>query len=175
MTRVFVSVGSNIERERHVPAALSALRERFGELQLSRVYESDALGFDGAPFYNLVVSFETDEAPELVADVLREVEAACGRRRGAERFASRTMDLDLLLYGDRVLRQPGLELPRPEILTDAFVLRPLAEIAGALLHPVLGRSYAELWEAFDDSAQHTAAVSFDPWGRARSPAGTAAP
>ncbi|QKT03167.1 2-amino-4-hydroxy-6-hydroxymethyldihydropteridine diphosphokinase [Ectothiorhodospiraceae bacterium 2226] len=151
--RVYVSVGSNVEPARYVRAGIRSLRERFGVLQISSVYESEAVGFAGDNFYNLVVGFDTTESVTAVARTLQAIEDAHGRDRTGPRFSPRTLDLDLLLYGEGELRAGGLVLPRPEITEHAFVLRPLAELAGGCLHPGLGRSYADLWAAFDADAQ----------------------
>lgn len=144
MTRAYVSLGSNIEPERNLRRALDALRARFGPLALSSVYRSRAVGFDGDDFLNLVAAFDSDEGPEAVAAALHAIEDAQGRDRQAPRFSSRTLDLDLLLYGDRVIERPGLRLPRAEIEEQAFVLLPLAELAPGLVHPVLGVTIGEL-------------------------------
>lgn len=153
MARVYVSVGSNIDRERNVASALSALTDTYGELQQSRTYETQAVGFTGDAFYNLVVGFETDQSPQQVAAALNRIEDQHGRDRSAGKFSDRSLDLDLLLYDDVVLDEPGLQLPRPEILEYAFVLKPLAEIAGDMRHPVNGFSFSALWDAFDPTAQ----------------------
>lgn len=153
MARVYVSVGSNIDRERNVGNALRSLAGEFGDLQQSRIYETAAVGFEGEPFYNLVVGFDTGLSPQQVAETLRRIEDAQGRERSGGKFSDRSMDLDLLLYDDLVLDEPGLTIPRPDIAQYAFVLRPLAEIAGDLRHPVTGFSFASMWEAFDPSAQ----------------------
>jgi 2-amino-4-hydroxy-6-hydroxymethyldihydropteridine diphosphokinase len=153
VARVFVSIGSNIDRERNVTGALDSLRREFGELQQSTIYETAAVGFEGDPFYNLVVGFDSGLGPRELAGVLHRIEDQHGRRRGGDKFGARTLDLDLLLYDDLVLDEADLKLPRPEILDYAFVLRPLAEIAGQRRHPLTGSSFAALWEAFDSNAQ----------------------
>ncbi len=153
MAKVYVSVGSNINREHNVAQAIADLRLAYGELVQSRTYETQAVGFEGDPFYNLVVGFDTSETPQAVASRLRDIEDANGRDRSSGKFSSRSLDLDLLLYDDLVLEEDGLHLPRREILEYAFVLKPLAEIAGEMKHPVTGFSFAATWEQFDPSAQ----------------------
>ncbi len=152
MARVFVSVGSNVDRERHIAFALESLRARFGELQLSSVYESASVGFEGAPFFNLVVAFDTDLEPRPIVMALRKIEWCCGRERNGERFGPRTMDLDLLLVGDRVMRDEGLVLPREEIGSQAFILCPLAEIAGQRRHPLSGDTLGAMWARIEGDA-----------------------
>ena len=152
MARVFVSVGSNVDRERHIAVALESLSARFGELQLSNVYESASVGFEGAPFFNLVVAFDTDLEPRPIVTALRKIERRCGRERDAERFSARTMDLDLLLVGDRVMRDQGIVLPREEIGSQAFILCPLAEIAGQRRHPLSGDTLAAMWARIEGDA-----------------------
>jgi 2-amino-4-hydroxy-6-hydroxymethyldihydropteridine diphosphokinase len=153
VTRAYISIGSNIAPEENIRSAISALRCRYAELELSPVYESKAVGFEGDDFFNLVAAFETDEGMQRIAAQLRELEDAHGRVRSGERFSARPLDLDLLLYGDTVVALPGLVLPRPEITEHAFVLLPLAQIAPRRRHPVIGLTYAELWERFDHSGQ----------------------
>jgi 2-amino-4-hydroxy-6-hydroxymethyldihydropteridine diphosphokinase len=149
MPEVFIGVGSNVEPRRHLGAGLRALAERFGLLRLSPVYRNSAVGFEGDDFLNMVIAFESDEPVGEVAAALAEIEAANGRHRGEAKFAPRTLDLDLLLYGDLVGEVDGIRLPRDEITRYAFVLKPLADLVGERRHPELGRSYAELWDDFD--------------------------
>lgn len=145
MPRIWVSVGSNIEREPNVRAALAELRAKFGELLVSPVYEAQAVGFDGPPFFNLVVGLDSELPPAMLHRLMREIEARHGRDRGGAKVASRTLDLDVLTYGDEVTEEGGKPLPRDEILEYAFVLAPLADVAGGERHPVLGERYADLW------------------------------
>ena len=149
MARAYLSLGSNLEPERHLAAALAALRARYGELLVSPTYRTPALGFEGPDFLNLAVGLDTDEAPEALDAWLHALEDAQGRRRDVPRFSSRTLDVDLVLYEQRVLRGPGnLELPRPDLARHAFVLKPMVDLAPDLVHPVLGRTLAQLWAEF---------------------------
>lgn len=148
MTWVYISIGSNQEPRRNIQSCLQRLRDFFGELQVSTVYENGAVGFEGENFYNLVVGFDTTLPVEDVSQVLHRIEDEHGRIRSGKKFSSRTLDLDLLLYGDLVLKTDTLELPRDEINRYAFVLRPLAELAPDLQHPSLGKSMADLWADF---------------------------
>ena len=159
MARVYVSIGSNIDREQNIDAALRELSAAYQELEQSSVYESDAVGFDSAPFYNMVVGFRTDESPRAIQDSLHAIENRHGRLRTAA-LSARTLDLDLLLYDDLVMSEGKLVLPRDDIERYAFVLAPLAEIAGNARHPVSGVSYADMWAAFDDSRQALTRVNW---------------
>ncbi|MFU8788506.1 MAG: 2-amino-4-hydroxy-6-hydroxymethyldihydropteridine diphosphokinase [Methylobacter sp.] len=156
MTTGYISIGSNIDKDIHVPASLRALEQTFGKLTVSSVYESESVGFSGDVFYNLVVGFDSDLEVKEVTRLLRQIELDNGRTRDSRKFAARTLDLDLLLYGDLIVNDGRLQIPRDEIERYAFVLEPLAEIAPALQHPISHISYAELWDRFDKSklAQH---------------------
>ena len=160
MPQVFIGVGSNVERDTSIRAGVADLRAHYGELRLSSVYESEAVGFVGDAFYNLVVSFDTQEPIDTVADVLAAIEDRNGRRRGSGKFTPRTLDLDLLLYGDEVVNTARFHVPRDEILRYAFVLWPLAEIAPDLRHPQTGESFAQLWERFDKHGPALGPVPF---------------
>jgi len=151
--RAWLSLGSNIQPRQHIARALVDLRERFGELVVSPVYESEAVGMEGNNFYNLVVGVWTGLSPRGLVEELHRIEARNGRQRGSERFVPRTLDIDLLTYGEQVIEQPDLRLPRDEITRYAFVLLPLSEVAGDEIHPPSGLSYARLWAGFDDPAQ----------------------
>lgn len=160
MPRVFLSLGSNIERERHVRAALDALAEAFGTLRLSPVYESEAVGFAGENFYNLVVVAETNLAVGELAEKLRAIEDRNARYRGGEKFSARTLDIDILIYGDLVGTVDGVDLPRDEILKHAFVLRPLADLIPDECHPLAGRPYRDLAAELDPDRQKLWQVPF---------------
>lgn len=157
MTRVYVALGSNMEAERHVAMAVQALRGRFGLLSLSPVYRNKAVGFEGSDFLNAVAGFDTALEVPALKDALNGIEQDCGRERGAARFAPRTLDLDLLLYGDTV--DAAAKLPRPEILKYGFMLKPLADIAAGLRHPVTGQTYAEHWADFEGEGGELQPVS----------------
>ena len=152
MARVYVSLGSNVDREIKIRQAVDLLREHFKEIDLSPVYDSAAVGFDGSDFLNLVAGFDTDRGVEVVASIFRDIEDQLGRDRTLPKFASRPIDLDILTYDDMVLDIPGVRIPRPEILHNAFVLKPLQDIAPDRLHPEVGESYAVLWQGMASGA-----------------------
>jgi 2-amino-4-hydroxy-6-hydroxymethyldihydropteridine diphosphokinase len=153
MARVYLSLGSNLEPHRYLPAAIAELRARFGEISVSPAYRSRSVGFDGADFVNLAVGLDTDLPPDALNDWLHALEDRHGRRRDVPRYADRTLDVDIVFYDALVLDGPGhLQVPRKE-LRHAFVLRPIADIAPALRHPVSGSSMAELWAAFPAASE----------------------
>lgn len=164
MTEVFVGVGSNIEPWRNVRHGLQLMRQCFGSLRRSPVYRSRAVGFQGDDFLNLVVGFETAARPADLVETLHAMEAQAGRQRACGGLRSRALDLDLLLYGDEIIEAPALRLPRPEIMEYAFVLKPLAELAGECRHPELGQTFAELWSQFPDSGQILTPVDWEDGG-----------
>ena len=145
MARVAVSIGSNLERERNVKDALTALGKTFGKLSRSPVYESAAYGFNGRSFYNLVVVFKTSLDVRAVREKIQAIENQQGREMGENRSGSRSLDLDLLLYDDAVFHDQGLDVPRQEIFEHAYVLKPLADLLPATPHPVTGESFADIW------------------------------
>ena len=145
MARVAVGIGSNLDRERNVKDALAALAKIFGKLSHSPVYESAAYGFDGPPFYNLVVIFETWLNVHVVRGKIQAIENQQGREIGEPRSGSRSLDLDLLLYADVVFHDHGLDVPRREIFEHSYILKPLADLLPATPHPVTGESFADIW------------------------------
>jgi 2-amino-4-hydroxy-6-hydroxymethyldihydropteridine diphosphokinase len=155
MSLVTVSIGSNIDPEHNIRRAIEELRVVFGELELSPVYQTEAVGFDGDDFLNLVVSFKTDKPVQTVAHELKSIEDQIGRDRSQARFSARLIDLDLLTCDDLVMDEPGIQIPRHEILQNAFVLKPLSDIFAQGVHPVNRQTYANLWR---EMQQHAARI-----------------
>ena len=167
MTTVLVAAGSNVEPVANLRRALDSLAARYPGLRCSRAYRNPAVGFEGEDFINLVVAFDTADEVESVIERLHEAEALCGRARQAPKWAPRSMDLDILLFGDTVCDRPGLVLPRPDLVRRAYMLGPAAELAPDVIHPTLGATLAELWQGFEQ-ASHPLQVVDIGW-RARSP------
>ena len=161
MTAIYLSLGSNVDRHHHITAALDALALLLGELCISSVYESKSVGFDGSNFFNLVVSAETNLSIADLSERLKKIEDDNGRKRNGPKFSPRTLDIDVLTYGDFVGTEAGVELPRAEITKNAFVLWPLAEIAPQVRHPLLKKTYEDLWSAYDKSSQHLWPIEFE--------------
>jgi 2-amino-4-hydroxy-6-hydroxymethyldihydropteridine diphosphokinase len=149
---VYVAAGSNVAPEGNLTRAMAALAREFPGVRFSPAYRNRAVGFEGADFINLVAGFETSLPLHEVLGRLHAIEAECGRTRDAPRWAPRSMDLDVLLYGDLVCEEPGLKLPRPDLLKRAYMLGPLAELAPEVMHPTAGLSVGELWRRFDREA-----------------------
>ena len=161
MATVYLSLGSNIDRERNLCAGLDALVAAFGDLRMSQVYESEAVGFDGDNFYNLVAAIETDLSVGELALQLRNIEDANGRVRSGPKFSARTLDIDILTYDDLSGEVDGVKLPRGEILKNAFVLLPFSELAPDTEHPVERKTYQQLWDDYDQVSQKLWSVIFD--------------
>jgi 2-amino-4-hydroxy-6-hydroxymethyldihydropteridine diphosphokinase len=162
---VGLSLGSNQNADHYIVKALDALQLRFGELLISPVYESVAVGCIGRNFLNLVVVVETRQTLAQLSGWLKQLEDQHGRIRSAARFSARTLDVDILFYGSLTGIHEGIMLPRPEITENAYVLRPLADVAGDLLHPGLNISYARLWEEYNQQRQTLWPIDFQWQGR----------
>ena len=152
MPEVYVAAGSNVEPERRVQQAVAELEREFPGVRFSAWYRNRAVGFEGEDFINLVAGFTTALPVQAVLERLHAIESRCGRGRDAPRWAPRAMDLDVLLYGDLVCEEPGLKLPRPDLVQRAYMLGPLAELAPQVLHPTAGLTIGELWRRFDRNA-----------------------
>jgi len=148
-----LSIGSNVNPEANIRRACELLCERFGKLRYSAVYESEAVGFSGENFLNLAVLLESDLPLADIKDFLKELEDSMGRDRSKPRFSERVIDIDILTFGDSDGSEANMALPREEITRNAYVLCPLSELLPEELHPPSGKSYAQLWQEYDKSAQ----------------------
>jgi len=156
MATVYVGLGSNIDPEQNLEFGIAELRRRYGEVDVSAVYRSAAVGFEGEDFLNLVGRFESESEPAEICQVIAAIHKLVGRDRKDGKWESRPLDIDLLLYNDRVMEDP--RVPREDVLEYGFVLRPLAELAPDLTHPVTGRTMLEHWQEFDASRHPLEAV-----------------
>ncbi len=161
MTTVLLSLGSNLEPLHYLRAAVAVLRERFGALRVSPAYRTAAVGFDGPDFLNAAVKLETTLPLQELDAWLHAVEDAHGRDRSGPRYGDRTLDIDVVYYGNAVVEGPGhLRIPRPE-LKHAFVLKPLADIAPGFVDPVTGRDLATMWQGHPQYNDHFDAVALE--------------
>lgn len=160
MPTLSLSIGSNIEPAINIRKVLNLLEQEFGSVSLSKVYESEAVGFDGDNFMNLVVIAEVKKSLQEISLRLKDIEDQLGRDRKQPKFSGRKMDIDILTYGEESGVECGLSLPREEITRNAFVLLPLAEMLPDNLHKQSGKTYAELWQGFDKSSQKIWAIDF---------------
>lgn len=151
-TTSYLGLGSNIQPQINIQQAKKLLAERFERVEFSATYESKAVGFSGDDFLNLVAKIDSQLSLRALIEALDQIEKLLGRTRSKQKFSSRSIDIDILLYGDLVCQQP-IVLPRAEIYHQAYVLRPLAELAPDLIDPHKGISYRQLWQAFDQQAQ----------------------
>lgn len=162
MKLVTVSLGSNINPTRHICCCLDALADTFGPLQISRVFESEPVGFaDSRNFYNLVVAFYSDWTPGELQAWGKQLEIEYGRLPDIAKFSPRALDIDLLTVGSLCGTIDKVTLPRSEITQNAFVLKPLAELLPEQCHPFCDTPYAALWENFKLGSQRLWAVDFN--------------
>jgi 2-amino-4-hydroxy-6-hydroxymethyldihydropteridine diphosphokinase len=162
MTKVYIGVGSNIDKHIHIPRVINELAEEFGHIEVSPVYETPAEGFSGENFYNLVIAVEANISAQEMRAYLRELEAKHGRVRDSKnQFISRTLDLDQLLYGESQINEGGVHVPSSDITNYAFVLKPLTDIAGGMIHPILKRTFSQLWSRFDKTSLKLKQVNLD--------------
>ncbi|HEU0225409.1 MAG TPA: 2-amino-4-hydroxy-6-hydroxymethyldihydropteridine diphosphokinase [Steroidobacteraceae bacterium] len=161
MAEAYVAAGSNVRPRASLRRALALLRDEFPGLRASPAYANKAVGFEGDDFVNLVAAFATDRPlPEVLA-TLKAIERALGRVPGAPKWGPRTLDLDLLLYGDLIGRFDGATLPHRDLATRAWVLGPLAALEPGLRDPVTGERIGELWARFDRGAHPLVEISLE--------------
>jgi len=153
MSIVYLGLGSNIRPEDNLSLAVRELRRHYGDMDVSSVYRSEAIGFEGDDFLNLVVRFRSEETPVEICIEIERLHNLAGRDRGKEKWVSRPLDIDLLLYNDLVIDERPVRVPRSDILEYGFVLRPLAELAPDLVHPVTGKTMLTHWREFDAESQ----------------------
>ncbi|MFP8965610.1 2-amino-4-hydroxy-6-hydroxymethyldihydropteridine diphosphokinase [Pokkaliibacter sp. CJK22405] len=147
---VALNLGSNLEPEVNLRLGIEKLRALFGALELSPVYRSPAVGFDGPPFLNLAVRLQTLLSLEELAQTLRDIELSGGRPADAQKFSSRTLDIDIVLFDDLVgvcsSASRQILLPRPDLCDYPHMLKPMADLMPQACHPTVGQSYEQLWE-----------------------------
>jgi len=161
MATVLLSLGSNIERTKNISAALVSLNHLFGDLNISSVYESEPVGFSGDCFFNLVVGIETEISLQELSLKVKKIEDENGRLRTGPRFSARTLDIDIITYGSLQGEHSGIQLPRPELYYNAFVLWPMAELVPWLVDKKTGKTYQALWqEMCEENTQKLWPVEF---------------
>ena len=171
MVDIYLGIGSNIEAQKNIINSCERLKLDFPSMEYSPVFESAAVGFEGDNFLNLVGRFkstdldsnESSEAQNslaLLVKKLKSIENDLGRVRGGKKFSDRHIDIDVLLFGNLIAKTP-IELPRDEILENAYVLWPLAELAPELVDPISNKSYRDYWKEFDKSSQNLKPIELD--------------
>jgi 2-amino-4-hydroxy-6-hydroxymethyldihydropteridine diphosphokinase len=154
VVKIYLGIGSNIDPEKNIAEGLKSLDVFFSILEISPTYLARPFGFDGDDFYNLVVCANTNLSITEIVKALRQIEFNHGRPEHAVKFSSRTLDIDLLLFGDYVGKIAEYKIPRSDIDKFDFVLRPLQDIAGCGIHPVSGKSFAELWQIMREGSEN---------------------
>ncbi|MGR5132825.1 2-amino-4-hydroxy-6-hydroxymethyldihydropteridine diphosphokinase [Vibrio alfacsensis] len=146
MIKAYIGVGTNIDREQHSLAAYQELQQLGTDLHVSPIYECEPVGFSSQNFYNFVISFSTELSLDVLSDRLREIEFKWGREKNAQKYQDRTLDLDIVLFGDCISQQKP-ELPRSDIFKYPFVTKPLYDLEPYLVIPGDGRTVADIWQA----------------------------
>ncbi|RJX67391.1 2-amino-4-hydroxy-6-hydroxymethyldihydropteridine diphosphokinase [Vibrio sinensis] len=145
MITAYIGIGTNIDREKHIEAALDELKALGTAIRISTIYECEAVGFESDAFYNLVAEVKTQLTLTDFSQALRRIENKWGREENAAKFQPRTLDLDIILFGEHVSVQKP-ELPRRDIYNYSFVIQPLNELCPELIVPGDGRSVREIWQ-----------------------------
>ena len=159
--KIFVGIGSNIDREKNITSCIDILRGLYGEVITSPVYETESMGFDGPNFYNLVSCFETDESIYDLKINLNKIENDHGRHFNETKFSSRTLDIDILYYDDLVLSDDKVQIPRKEICEYDFVLKPLMDLVPEFIHPVHNISHKEIMDKIKIKNQIISIINMD--------------
>jgi 2-amino-4-hydroxy-6-hydroxymethyldihydropteridine diphosphokinase len=146
MTHVYLDIGSNIDRKKNIQSCVDQLCLDYPDIVFSKAYESEAFGFEGDPFINLSARIQTNLSYRELKGYLTKLEDRHARKRDNKAFIARTLDVDILLFGDQVL-QPEVDVPRAEILKFPFVLFPLAEIAADFVHPLENKTIGQIVKA----------------------------
>ncbi len=158
MTYILLSIGSNIERDKNIRYAIHEIVARYGEINLSPVYETASVGFEGPPFLNLVLGFYSGDDLLRIRESLRGIESDVGRVRGDKSFDNRLLDIDVILFGEQDLRSDGYDIPRYGIEKFAYVLKPLADLHPQMLHPVTGKTYDQMWQEFNKKSDQSVSL-----------------
>jgi 2-amino-4-hydroxy-6-hydroxymethyldihydropteridine diphosphokinase len=153
MSIVYLGLGSNIRPEENLSLGVRELRRHYKDVDVSSVYRSAAVGFEGDDFLNLVLRLRSKETPIEICSEIERMHDLAGRERSNDKWASRPLDIDLLLYDDLILDERPVRVPRSDILEYSFVLRPLAELAPDLVHPLTGKTMLTHWQEFDAESQ----------------------
>lgn len=160
MAWVNLGLGSNANPGDNLSSCLDELLLQFKDIALSSVFRSRARGHSGPDYLNMAVGFNTDIPLQELALLLKKIENKHGRDRSIPHVTNITLDIDLLTYGDKAGRFDNIILPRPEIIEAAHVLKPVSQIAPRYKHPVLKKTYAELWKDFSGKDQVLTPVAF---------------
>jgi len=159
--RIFVGIGSNIDREKNIKSCISILKGVYGDMTISPVYETESMGFDGPNFYNLVSCFETDQSVYELKNTLNEIENDHGRHFNETKFSSRTLDIDILYYDDLVLSDDKIQIPRKEICEYDFVLKPLVDLVPDFIHPTHNISHTDMMNNIKIKKQIISTINMD--------------
>ncbi|MBR9873976.1 MAG: 2-amino-4-hydroxy-6-hydroxymethyldihydropteridine diphosphokinase [Vibrionaceae bacterium] len=146
MITAYIGVGTNIDREQHAKVAYNELQQLGEDLLVSPIYECEPIGFSSQNFYNFVIALRTTLSLEELSRCLREIEFKWGREENAQKYQDRTLDLDIVLFGEIISKQKP-ELPRSDIYKYPFVTKPLYDLKPHLVIPGDGRTVADVWYA----------------------------
>jgi len=159
--KIFVGIGSNIDREKNIKSCITILKDIYGDVLISPVYETEAMGFNGPNFYNLVACFETEESVYDLKSALNEIENSHGRHANETKFSSRTLDIDILYFDNLILSDDKIQIPRKEICEYDFVLKPLVDLVPDFIHPIQNISHLEIMNNIKVKKQIISTINMD--------------